>query len=235
MLTMPLLEGLDGVRKMSKSLGQLRGAHRAARRAVRQADVDPRRADREVPAAVHADRPAPRSTEVRARPGRRLAASERAEARAWRATIVDLYHGAGAGARAEARFDAVHRQHEIPDDVPEVADPRRRGARTAGLAAAPARGRSGSPSSNGEARRCVAGRGGAARRRARSTTPTPSSTLDALRGKVLSVGRRALRAARLSAELTVPARLLPCAVGAQLFRVLCHARVAWAVVSHLEN
>ncbi len=41
-LTVPLLEGLDGVRKMSKSLGQLGRTHRAARRAVRQADVDPR-------------------------------------------------------------------------------------------------------------------------------------------------------------------------------------------------
>ena len=42
-LTLPLLEGLDGVNKMSKSLGQLRRHHRAAERDVRQADVDLRR------------------------------------------------------------------------------------------------------------------------------------------------------------------------------------------------
>ena len=42
-LTTPLLVGLDGEQKMSKSLGQLRRDRRAARRAVRQAHVDPRR------------------------------------------------------------------------------------------------------------------------------------------------------------------------------------------------
>ena len=44
-LTLPLLEGLDGVNKMSKSHGQLRRDHRAARTDVRQADVDLRHAD----------------------------------------------------------------------------------------------------------------------------------------------------------------------------------------------
>jgi tyrosyl-tRNA synthetase len=34
--------------------------------------------------------------------------------------IVDLYHGSGAGADAERRFDLVHREHEIPKDLPEV-------------------------------------------------------------------------------------------------------------------
>ena len=38
-MTMPLMEGLDGVRKMSKSLRQLCRHHREARRDVRQADV----------------------------------------------------------------------------------------------------------------------------------------------------------------------------------------------------
>ena len=41
-MTMPLLEGLDGVRKMSKSLGQLRRPDRQARGHVRQADVGAR-------------------------------------------------------------------------------------------------------------------------------------------------------------------------------------------------
>ena len=38
-MTMPLIEGLDGERKMSKSLRQLRRHDRAARRDVRQADA----------------------------------------------------------------------------------------------------------------------------------------------------------------------------------------------------
>ena len=47
-LTMPLLEGLDGVEKMSKIEGQLHRHHRPGQRHVRQAAVDQRRADVEV-------------------------------------------------------------------------------------------------------------------------------------------------------------------------------------------
>ena len=42
-LTMPLLEGLDGVEKMSKSKDNYIGIDRNARRDVRQGDVDLRR------------------------------------------------------------------------------------------------------------------------------------------------------------------------------------------------
>src|SRR5262249_27398940 len=34
-------------------------------------------------------------------------------------TVVDLYHGDGAGEAAEAEFDRVFRSHEAPSDVPE--------------------------------------------------------------------------------------------------------------------
>jgi tyrosyl-tRNA synthetase len=37
--------------------------------------------------------------------------------------VVDLYHGAGAGAAAEVRFNVVHREHDIPDEVPSVSVP----------------------------------------------------------------------------------------------------------------
>ena len=43
-LTVPILEGLDGVQKMSKSLRELRRYHRASGRHVREADVAVRRA-----------------------------------------------------------------------------------------------------------------------------------------------------------------------------------------------
>ena len=56
-MTTPLLEGLDGVEKMSKSTRQLRRCDGPAVGDVRQADVDLRRADVEV---LHApDRPYP--------------------------------------------------------------------------------------------------------------------------------------------------------------------------------
>jgi tyrosyl-tRNA synthetase len=35
------------------------------------------------------------------------------------AAVVELYHGREAAEAAERRFDTVHRQHEVPDDVPE--------------------------------------------------------------------------------------------------------------------
>jgi tyrosyl-tRNA synthetase len=37
--------------------------------------------------------------------------------------IVDLYHEDGAGPETEVRFDLVHREHEIPADVPSVRIP----------------------------------------------------------------------------------------------------------------
>ena len=52
-LTMPLLVGLDGVKKMSKSLGNYVGIAGAAGRAVRQAHVAARRADAAVLRARH--------------------------------------------------------------------------------------------------------------------------------------------------------------------------------------
>ncbi|HKI30053.1 MAG TPA: tyrosine--tRNA ligase [Actinomycetota bacterium] len=38
--------------------------------------------------------------------------------------VVDLYHGEGAGVGAEERFDRVHREHELPEDVPDLAIPK---------------------------------------------------------------------------------------------------------------
>jgi tyrosyl-tRNA synthetase len=34
--------------------------------------------------------------------------------------VVDLYHGAGAGAAAEARFETIHRDRELPQDVMDL-------------------------------------------------------------------------------------------------------------------
>ena len=38
-------------------------------------------------------------------------------------TIVDLYHGAGAGEAAEAAFNKIFRRHELPDEIPDVVVP----------------------------------------------------------------------------------------------------------------
>ena len=74
-LTVPLLEGLDGVQKMSKSLGNYVSLTEPAPGAVRQADVDPGRPGGPVRPAVHRPAAGGRSPQVAAdvaagRPGR---------------------------------------------------------------------------------------------------------------------------------------------------------------------
>src|SRR5690606_18041548 len=65
--------------------------------------------------------------------------------------IADLYHGAGAGERAEAAFDAVFRRGEIPDDIPEHLLPVGSPVHLPGVLTS-----AGLTASNGEARRHLA-------------------------------------------------------------------------------
>jgi tyrosyl-tRNA synthetase len=122
-LTMPLLVGTDGVQKMSQSLGNyvaitdppdemlgklLRVPDDLVaeyRRLAVDFFTEPAEADRV--AAGLADGVLDPWSEKR-----RMARD-----------VVDLYHGAGSGEAAERRFDAVHREHEIPADVDEVEVP----------------------------------------------------------------------------------------------------------------
>jgi tyrosyl-tRNA synthetase len=116
-LTTPLLVGLDGEQKMSKSLGNYVGigespgeqfgkimsirdpllpmyfAHATAWPPERIDEVTKSLAD----GTLHPNQ------------AKRLVAR----------TVADLYHGPGAGEAAEAEFDRVHKQHEQPTDMPE--------------------------------------------------------------------------------------------------------------------
>jgi len=116
-LTTPLLEGLDGQQKMSKSLGNYVGIAEAPAeqfgKLMSLPDAvmpryfqlttgwHPDRVD-EVAAALEAG-------DLRPVDAKRLLAR----------TVVDLYHDDGAGEAAEAEFDKVFRAHEAPTDVPE--------------------------------------------------------------------------------------------------------------------
>jgi len=121
-LTTPLLEGLDGTNKMSKSLGNYIGIAEPPpeqfgklmslpdalmpRYFLLTTGWHPDRVD-EVVGAIEAG-------DLRPVEAKRLLAR----------TVVDLYHGDGAGEAAEAEFDKVFRAHEAPTDVPEhVVDP----------------------------------------------------------------------------------------------------------------
>ena len=118
-LCMPLLEGTDGVRKMSKSYGNYVGLTDAPDDMFGKVMSIPdemivryyRLATKVPVAEVDA-------IEVSLADGsgdpnqlkRRLAR-----------TIVDNYHGAGKGEEAEEAFNRVHRNREVPEDVAEFA------------------------------------------------------------------------------------------------------------------
>ena len=114
-LTTPLLVGLDGEQKMSKSLGNYIGIKDPPRdqfgKVMSIKDEllpmysrfatgwDPDRIDEAVGSlesgALHPN------------------AAKRAIGRA----VVDLYHGEGAGAKAEAEFDRMFKEHKAPSDL----------------------------------------------------------------------------------------------------------------------
>ena len=118
-LTTPLLVGTDGVQKMSQSLGNYIGITDPPDdmfgKLVRVPDDlippyrllaldffrDPTEAERVEKGLADGSLDAWQEK-------RRLARE-----------VVDLYHGDGAGEAAMVRFDRVHRDHEVPDDVPE--------------------------------------------------------------------------------------------------------------------
>jgi tyrosyl-tRNA synthetase len=120
-LTTPLLEGLDGREKMSKSLGNHVGITEAPDEQFGKLmklpdELMPRYLELTTgwdPATVDyvADRLA--REELMPVDAKRLLAR----------TVVDLYHGEGAGARAEAEFDRVFREHAVPSEVEEIVIP----------------------------------------------------------------------------------------------------------------
>jgi len=186
-LTMPLLEGLDGVRKMSKSLdnyvaltdppeemfGKLMSIpdDLIARYELLTTDLgseDPARV-----ASGLADGSIHPNDEKR-----RMARS-----------LVDRYHGEGAGAAAEASFDRVFKERGLPDAVAEVALPQDVfGDRGTAWIAKVLVG-AGLASSNGDARRAIE-QGGVRLDGERITDPQLELTHEQLRGRVLQRGSR---------------------------------------------
>ena len=118
-LTMPLLEGTDGVRKMSKSYGNYVG--------LTDAPADMYGKVMSIPDTMIGKYYRLASTlsveEVDAI-DEQLASGEADPYKLKQAlarNICDLYHGAGAGDAAQEEFLHVHKNREIPEDVPEVA------------------------------------------------------------------------------------------------------------------
>jgi tyrosyl-tRNA synthetase len=115
-LTVPLLEGLDGVQKMSTSLGNYVAINEPPQEQFGKLMSIP---DGLVPryAVLCAGLPADEVAALReavAAGGPGAAAAKRRVARA----VVGLYHGEEAAAAAEADFDVRFRQQAVPQDVP---------------------------------------------------------------------------------------------------------------------
>ena len=174
-MTMPILPGVDGVQKMSKSLANHVGVADPPEEQFGRTMRIPDEVLPEWYRLVAPDAPPPAG-----HPGqdkRRLAA-----------LIAERFHGAGAGAAAEEHFNRIVRDRGVPDEMPSVALP-------AGLVHLPALlVDSLGIASRSEARRLIAS-GGV------SLDGSPVTALDVesadLAGKVLKAGKR--RFARLTA------------------------------------
>jgi tyrosyl-tRNA synthetase len=187
-LTMPLLVGLDGAQKMSKSLGNYVGIAEEPGTQFGKLMSLP---DALMPLYFELATawPLERAQSVReslARGETRAVDAKRLLAR----TVVDLYHGDGAGERAEAEFDRVFRAHDAPSDVSvvdvpaaELRDGRIRAARLLALAFPAA------VPSNKEGRRKIA-QGGVRIDGEVVADPDLELAPDELEGRMLQLGRR---------------------------------------------
>ncbi|HJX08202.1 MAG TPA: tyrosine--tRNA ligase [Actinomycetota bacterium] len=185
-VTMPLIEGLDGVRKMSKSFDNYVGLTEPADEMFGKLMSLPDGLIAkyellcvDLGAADHA-----RVVEGLADGSIHPNAEKRRMAR----TIVERYHGPGSGDAAEAAFDKVFREHETPEDVPEVTLPAE--AAVDGVVWLPkALVLAGLASSNGEARRKIE-QGGVRIDGVPADADGLEVSVEELIGHVVQVGRR---------------------------------------------
>jgi len=105
-MTMPILPGTDGVRRMSKSLGNYVGVTDPPEEMFGKLMRVPDEAMGTYYELLLGE----------AAPAGDPMAAKRALAR----RIVERFHGAEAARAAEARFDTVHVERGIPEDIPEV-------------------------------------------------------------------------------------------------------------------
>ncbi|NKF20676.1 tyrosine--tRNA ligase [Solimonas marina] len=147
-MTVPILEGLDGVQKMSKSLGNYIGVNDAPGEMFGKVmSVSDALMWRYFD--LLSFRPL---TEVRGlRAGVEQGANPRDVKMELGVELVSRFHGAGAGEAARAAFIAQFSQGALPDDIPEV----RIAAPAAGLPIARVLKEAGLVASNGEGNRMV--------------------------------------------------------------------------------
>jgi tyrosyl-tRNA synthetase len=187
-LTTPLLVGTDGVQKMSQSVGNYIGITDPPDEMFGKLARVPDELIgdyRLLTLDFFRDPPEAERVEKGLADG---SLDPWAEKRRLAREVVDLYQGDGAGAAAEARFDRVHRERELPEEIPEVAIPP--DVIVGGSVYLPALlALLGLADSNSHARRLIE-QGGVRL----DGKPVPGDALELavaeLRGRVLQVGRR---------------------------------------------
>ena len=184
-MTLPLLEGLDGVQKMSKSLGNYIGVHEEPRemfgKAMSVSDDLMWRYFELVLCMPEEERLHLRGDVDNGRLHPRDVKDELAR------KIVDKFHEAGAGAAASEEFKRVFAEKQLPDDMPtlSIASLERNDDGTVGLLTLMKTG--GLAPSNKEARRLVEQ---GAVRLDDEKLQDPRLMLDPAAGSVLRVGKR---------------------------------------------
>jgi len=108
-LTMPILPGIDGAEKMSKSVGNHVGVTDPPEEMYgRTMSLPDGAMDAWFTLLAVAD------------PGVGVGASARDRKRALARGVVERFHGSAAAAAAEAHFDRLHVRHEAPEEVDEL-------------------------------------------------------------------------------------------------------------------
>jgi tyrosyl-tRNA synthetase len=116
-LTTPLLVGLDGEQKMSKSLGNYIGVDESPQE---QFGKIMSIADPLLPMYIaHATAWEPEQIEAVTKELADGTLHPNATKRRVGRAVADLYHGAGAGDAAEAEFDRVHKDNAQPSEIPD--------------------------------------------------------------------------------------------------------------------
>ncbi len=117
-LTMPLLEGTDGVQKMSKSYGNYIGITEAPHGNVRQGDVHLRRADVALLRAAHR-RDDARDRELKRDVAKGAAHPMKLKQELGKRIVAD-FHGHAAAEHAAQDWSRMFQKDETPDDLPLV-------------------------------------------------------------------------------------------------------------------
>jgi tyrosyl-tRNA synthetase len=114
-LFMPLLVGLDGAQKMSKSLGNYVGINEPpAEMFSKLMSIS----DAMMPEYYEllTERPLAEAQAL-------IASSPMEAKKQLAAAVIETYHGSAAAAAARSAWEGVHSRHELPADMPEVAVP----------------------------------------------------------------------------------------------------------------